>query len=210
MVNIYRKFSVMQKSSFYAGIVSCLCAVTLFIIPIFLDLDNRFILLLLAYALPFSAFLAVGGIVLMIKCRLFLYQIYIESQGISIVTKAGKVKKSFDWTSIRKLALCEDHGRRYVCISTDPDLSPEYTHMYGNIMAPFHCKNCISFPVDPVLIETLEKHSSRSGVVLEHTGSIKNGPIQSTRKISGPIVLIAFIALIMCLILLVWSILFLS
>ena len=146
----------------------------------------------------------------MIKCRLFLYQIYIESQGISIVTKAGKVKKSFDWTSIRKLALCEDHGRRYVCISTDPDLSPEYTHMYGIIMAPFHCKNCISFPVDPVLIETLEKHSSRSGVVLEHTGSIKNGPIQSTRKISGPIVLIAFIALIMCLILLVWSILFLS
>ena len=107
MVNIYRKFSVMQKSSFYAGIVSCLCAVTLFIIPIFLDLDNRFILLLLAYALPFSVFLAVGGIVLMIKCRLFLYQIYIESQGISIVTKAGKVKKSFDWTSIRKLALCE-------------------------------------------------------------------------------------------------------
>ena len=124
--------------------------------------------------------------------------------------KAYQSLKSFDWTSIRKLALCEDHGRRYVCISTDPDLSPEYTHMYGIIMAPFHCKNCISFPVDPVLIETLEKHSSRSGVVLEHTGSIKNGPIQSTRKISGPIVLIAFMALIMCLILLVWSILFLS
>lgn len=199
---------MLQKSLFPVGIASLLCSVVLFIIAIPSRFDFQSpSFLILAYGIIGSILLAVCGIILTMKGRLFLHKIYIADHGIFIVSKTGKIKKSFVWSSIKKFVICEENGKCYVCISTDLNLSPEYTQMYGIIIAPFYFKNCISFPADSISVETLKKQLSRSYVVVEYTGSIKKTITRPSQRISSSIIFIALIVLMLMLILFLWIIL---
>ena len=208
MINIYRNFSALQRSLFPVGIVSLLYSAVLFImaIPSHFDFQSPSFLIF-AYGIIGSILSAACGIILVVKCRLFLHKIYIADDGIFIVSKTGKIKKSFVWSSIKKFVICEENGKCYVCISTDLNLPPEYTQMYGIIIAPFYFKNCISFPADSISVETLKKQLSRSYVVAEYTGSIKKTITRPSRRISSSIIFIALIVLVLILILLLWIIL---
>ena len=190
------------------GIVSLLYSAVLFImaIPSRFDFQSPSFLIF-AYGIIGSILSAACGIVLVVKCRLFLHKIYIADDGIFIVSKTGKIKKSFVWSSIKKFVICEENGKCYVCISADLNLPPEYTQMYGIIIAPFYFKNCISFPADFISVQTLKKQLSSSYVVAEYTGSIKRPITRPSQRISSPIIFVALIVLVLILILLLWIIL---
>lgn len=204
---MYRKFSKIQKSVFVVGIVVIIVATILFAFSVSrgFNYQSSFFLIEI-YGLLVSVLLFVGGIILVIKGSLFWQRVHIDEQGFSIFSKSGSIKRTIGWLDIEKLVVCEYDGHCYICISTDVNISPQYTHMYGIIMAPFYCKNCISFPADPILIASIEKQLSNCSIDIEYTGSIQMINWKPTKKVSSPILAIDLVVILM-LILLFWYIL---
>ena len=202
---MYRKFSNIQKSVFVMGIVGIIESIILFALScsFCFDYQSSFFLIVI-YGVLISVCLFVGGVILAIKGSLFWYRVHIEEQGFLICSKSGSIKRTIGWLDIKKLVICKYAGKCYICISKDINISPRYTHMYGIIMAPFYCKNCISFPADPVLIARIEKQLPNCSIDIEYTGSIEMANWKPTKKVSYPILVIDLIVMLMLILLFVY------
>lgn len=105
------------------------------------------------------------GLVLYCKTSFSLRYVLLSKEGVSIVGRKGKKVRNIPW---EKVALCtvtleSDENRRYICISSNPDLSRIRTVYFGVVWALFEDKRTITFPANSELVdycnENLEKYN---------------------------------------------------
>ena len=184
----------MQKLFPSVGIVSLVASVVLLMISVTLDFSPAFL-----YGILASILSAVDGVVLLVKCHVFWKTIFVNQDGIFVVSKSGKVYRSFHWEDIRKCAVGEHDGKRYLCVSSDSDLRPEYMHMYGMVWAAFYNKHTISFPADDEVVAYLQYKLNAHDIPVEFTG-LFSGKGKKNRS-AGVVIFMSVIVLLMWLIL---------